>query len=216
MAKGSIGGVVATGRLYCGWFEANLPTQGRVWSRCGLTVWVVESLRSPRAALVCDYRLVMARKDITMTEPEMLEFLTSGHTLQVATIGGDGFPHVAPMWYTVEDGKVAFRSFTKSQKMVNLRRNPKLTVLVEAGDGYSELQGVMIKGTATLIEDRAFVLAMYGKLAAKYEMVGGARVELSPDELEEAFGRFAEKNTAVVVEPRRTVSWDHTKLGDAY
>lgn len=158
----------------------------------------------------------MARKDITMNETEVLDFLTSGHTLQVSTVGADGFPHVAPMWYTVEGGKVAFRSFTKSQKIVNLKRNPKLTVLVEAGDSYAELQGVMIKGEANLIGDRDFVLGMYGKLAAKYEMVGGARIELTPDELEEAFGRFAEKNTAVVVEPHRIISWDHTKLGGAY
>lgn len=158
----------------------------------------------------------MARKDITMTDAEVLEFLTSGHTLQVSTIGGDGFPHVAPMWYLVEDGKVAFRSFTKSQKIVNLSRNPKLTVLVETGASYAELRGVMIKGKANLIDDRAFVLAMYGKLAAKYEMVGGARIQLTADELEEAFGRFAEKNTAVVVQPHQVISWDHTKLAGAY
>ena len=158
----------------------------------------------------------MARKDITMTEAEQLAFLDAGHTLQVATVGADGFPHVAPMWFVVEDGKVAFRSFTKSQKIVNLTRNPSLTVLVEAGESYDELQGVMIKGTASLITDRQFVLSMYGRLASKYEMIGGARIELTDDELETAFGRFAEKNTAVVVEPAQIVSWDHTKLGGAY
>ncbi len=57
---------------------------------------------------------------------------------------------------------------------------------------------------------------MYGRLAAKYEMVGGARQELSPTDLEEAFGSFAEKNTAVIVEPHRVISWDHTKLGGSY
>jgi len=158
----------------------------------------------------------MARKDITMTDAEQLAFLNAGHTLQVATVGADGFPHVAPMWFVVEDGKVAFRSFTKSQKIVNLTRNPNLTVLVESGQSYEELQGVMIKGTASLITDRQFVLNMYGRLASKYEMIGGARIELTEDELETAFGRFAEKNTAVVVEPSQIVSWDHTKLGGAY
>jgi len=168
--------------------------------------------RQASAGLVADYRRDMARKDITMTEEEQLDFLTTGQTLQVATIGADGFPHVAPMWFMVEDGQVAFRSFTKSQKIVNLQRNPNLTVLVERGEAYDELQGVMIKGTARLIEDREFVLGIYGKLAAKYDMIDGARIELSPDELEAAFGRIAEKNTAVVVEPTRVISWDHTKL----
>lgn len=151
-----------------------------------------------------------------MTEAEQLEFLSAGHTLQVATVGADGFPHVAPMWFVIEDGKVVFRSFTKSQKIVNLKRNPSLTVLVETGRSYDELQGVMIKGTANLVTDRQFVLNMYGRLASKYEMIGGARIELTEDDLETAFGRFADKNTAVIVEPAKIITWDHTKLGGAY
>ncbi len=158
----------------------------------------------------------MARKDITMTDDEVLAFLEEATTLQVATIGQDGFPHVAPMWFVVEHGQVVFRSFTKSQKIVNLQRNPKLTVLAEAGHAYAELRGVMIKGEAKLIDDRDYVLGMYGKLAARYPMVDNTPRELSLDELEAAFGRFATKNTAVVVEPVRTISWDHRKLVGAY
>lgn len=158
----------------------------------------------------------MARKDITMSADEILSFLDQSATLQVATMGKDGFPHVAPMWFVVEDGKVVFRSFTKSQKIVNLHRNPKLTVLAEAGLAYDELRGVMIKGEAKLIDDRDYVLGLYGKLAARYPMVDSEPRELSLDELEGAFGRFATKNTAVVVEPMRTISWDHRKLGGAY
>jgi hypothetical protein len=120
------------------------------------------------------------------------------------------------MWYVVEGGKVAFRSFTKSQKIINLRRDPRITVLVETGDAYGELQGIMIRGTATLIDDPAFTLALYGRLAAKYGMVGDAPVVLDPAALEAAFGRFAPKNTSVIVEPNKITSWDHTKLGGAY
>ena len=158
----------------------------------------------------------MARKETTMNEAEILAFLDHGATLQVASIGPDGFPHVAPMWYVLEDGKVAFRSFSKSQKMLNLRRNPKLTVLHEEGLAYAELRGVMIKGTARLVDDRDFVLQMYGRLAAKYPMVGGERQVLDADALEAAFGRHAEKNTAVIVEPEKVISWDYRKLGGAY
>jgi PPOX class probable F420-dependent enzyme len=158
----------------------------------------------------------MARKDITMTGDETLAFLEAGHTLEVATIGKDGFPHVAPMWYVVEGGKVVFRSFTKSQKIVNLQRNPKLTVLVEQGLAYDDLQGVMIQGTATLVDDPAYVLEIYGRLSAKYAFVGDEPVALEGDALEAAFGRFAAKNTAVVVEPHKIVTWDHTKIGGGY
>lgn len=158
----------------------------------------------------------MARKDISLTDEEFAEFLERGHTLQVATIDGNGYPHLAPMWYVVRDGKIVFRSFTKSQKIVNLMRNPKLSVLLETGESYAELRGATIRGTASLVTDRTFVLDIYGALAAKYEMIGGRRQVLDAEGLEAAFGRFAEKNTAVVVEPERIATWDHTKLGGAY
>ncbi len=158
----------------------------------------------------------MARKDISLTDAELAGFLESGHTLQVASIDREGFPHLAPMWYVIRDGKIAFRSFTKSQKIVNLRRNPKISVLLESGEAYEELKGVMIRGTATLIDDRATVLSIYGAVAAKYPMVGGQTMKLDEHALEAAFGSYAEKNTAVVVEPVKTASWDHAKLGGAY
>lgn len=159
----------------------------------------------------------MARKDITMTEAEISEFLSGGaKVLQLATIGWDGSPHQAPMWFTTIENHIVFRSFTKSQKIVNLMRDPRLSVLVEQGHSYAELQGVMIQGTAKLVTDPAYVLKIYGALAARYPMVGDEPIEMDAPSLESAFGRFAAKNTAVIVEPTKTTTWDHTKLDGAY
>ncbi len=154
-----------------------------------------------------------------MSDDEVADFLESGETLIATTLGRDGHPHSAPMWFFVEDGLVRFRSFTKSQKIVNLRRDPRITVLVERGRAYAELQWLMIQGTARLIdgaEDPDLLLAAYGRLAARYPMVGNEPVEMDPDALEQTFRRFAAKNTLVIVEPTRTISVDHTKLGGAY
>jgi PPOX class probable F420-dependent enzyme len=159
----------------------------------------------------------MARKDITMTDTEVLAFLSEGaRVLQLATIGRDGGPHQAPMWFTMDEDRIVFRSFTKSQKIVNLMRDPRLSVLVEQGDAYAQLQGVMIQGTAKLVTDPAYVLKIYGRLAARYPMVGDEPIEMDEPSLENAFGRFAPKNTAVIVEPMKTTSWDHTKLASTY
>jgi PPOX class probable F420-dependent enzyme len=158
----------------------------------------------------------MARKDISMTAEEITAFLEETLVLDVATIGPDGWPHLAPMWFVIDDGMIVFRSFTRSQKIVNLQRNPHLTVLAESGDAYEELRGVMIKAEARLIDDPARVLAIYGRLAARYAMVGPEPVQLNEEELDAAFGRFAPKNTAVIVEPIKTVSWDHRKLDGGY
>lgn len=151
-----------------------------------------------------------------MTDDEVAAFLDQPHTLQVASIGADGYPHITPMWYVVDHGNVVFRSFSKSQKIVNLRRNPRLSVLAETGSSYAELRGVMIRGTARLVTDRAYVLQLYGRLAARYPFFGSHVVELDGEALEATFGRHAEKNTAVVVEPLKVASWDHTKLSGAY
>ena len=162
----------------------------------------------------------MARKNISFDGIEVAAFLEAGETLIVSTIGRDGVPHTAPMWYFVDDaGAIVFRSFTKSQKIVNLRRDPRLTVLVERGLAYAELQAVMITGEARLVDgadDPGYVLESYRRLAAKYPMVGPEPADLDDEALEQLFGRFAPKNTAVVVEPERITSWDHTKLGGGY
>jgi PPOX class probable F420-dependent enzyme len=158
----------------------------------------------------------MGRKDIAMTPEEAGDFLEAGRTLTVASIGAQGAPHLVPMFYIVQDGNPVFRSFTKSQKIVNLRRDPRVTVLVEKGEAYAELQGVLIEGLARLIDDPDYVLSLYGRLAAKYPVVGDHPVHLDHDQLQEAFGRYAPKNTAVVVEPTKVMSWDHRKLRGAY
>jgi len=151
-----------------------------------------------------------------MSDGERARYLEDGHTIVVGSVGRDGMPHLAPMWYVMQDGRIVFRSFTKSQKIVNLQRDPRITVLLESGEAYEELRGVMIRGRAVLIDDPAHTLRVYGLLAAKYAMVGGQPVTLDDDELEATFGRFASKNTSVVVEPERIASWDHTKLGGSY
>ncbi len=93
------------------------------------------------------------RDQIRMTEQEIAQFLAQGRTLSVATINPDGAPHLVAMWYALIDGKIAFWTYRKSQKAANLRRDPRLTCMLESGDAYEELRGVQIHGVARLIED---------------------------------------------------------------
>ncbi|NIR38058.1 MAG: pyridoxamine 5'-phosphate oxidase, partial [Actinobacteria bacterium] len=85
---------------------------------------------------------------------------------------------------------------TKSQRIVNLRRDPRVTALVETGVGYDELRGVMVRGTAVLEDDPVRVLDVYRRVLSK---ATGTAVD--PAGAEALFGRFAAKNTVVVVEP---------------
>lgn len=160
----------------------------------------------------------MARKDLSMTDEELVDFLSEGtKTLQVASNDHDGHPHLVPMWFLVKDGKVVFRSFTKSQKIVNLRRDPRLSVLVEEGVAYEELRGAMIKGEAKLVEDAGYCLDLYVGLANRYSFFPGIEPGATPEpEVREYFAAHAAKQTAVIVEPVEVTSWDYRKLSGGY
>ena len=150
------------------------------------------------------------RTSITMTDDEVRAYLDVQTVLNVATIGPSGHPHLVAMWFAVVDEHVAFWTFGKSQKVLNLRRDPKITCLVESGDTYSQLRGVELVGTARIVEDYDHVLRIGTAVGAKYS-VGAA----SDASMALAAGQ-ARKRLGIVVDVERVVSWDHTKLSGAY
>ena len=93
------------------------------------------------------------RSQITMTDAEVTAFLEQSRTINIATIGATGLPHVVAMWYGLIDGKVWFETKAKSQKAVNLKRDPRITCLVEDGLTYDSLRGVSLEGTAEIVDD---------------------------------------------------------------
>lgn len=149
------------------------------------------------------------RQLITMTDEEIQTFLQEQRTLQVATIDHDGYPHLVAMWYVLHDRQIAFWTYAKSQKAVNLRRDPRLTCLVESGQRYEELRGVQMKAQATLIDDRETV-QRYGE--AIFERYTGPLNDMTRS----LVAAQAAKRIVVLVNPVEIVSWDHHKLGGVY
>src|SRR5947209_20079555 len=92
-----------------------------------------------------------------MSDDEIHNFLEQERIVQVATIDHDGFPNLVAIWYVLINNEITFWTYAKSQKAVNLRRDSRLTCLVEAGAQYNELRGVQIKGRALIQDDRDFV-----------------------------------------------------------
>ena len=94
----------------------------------------------------------MSRRDqIKLTPDEQRELFDSERVVQVATLGPRGWPHVMPLWYVVRDGaggepELWVWTYAKSQKIKNLERDPRATLLVETGTEYTELRGVQIDG----------------------------------------------------------------------
>ena len=93
------------------------------------------------------------RDKIRMSDDEMWTFIEEQKSLQVATIGQDGMPHLSTLWFARYEGDIVFETYTKSQKIRNLERDPRITVLLEDGIVYDKLRGVMMQGTAELHTD---------------------------------------------------------------
>ncbi|MBK9295975.1 MAG: TIGR03618 family F420-dependent PPOX class oxidoreductase [Candidatus Microthrix sp.] len=151
------------------------------------------------------------RDQIRMTDEERAEFLGGRRTMQVATHGADGTIHLVAMWYGFDGERPAFETFARSQKVLNLRRNPNLTVLVEDGDTYETLRGVQIVGRAELIEEGdPRVIDIAESVVTRYIDTS------SPEEGRAVAEAMANKRAGVIIHADKIVTWDHTKLGGAY
>ena len=147
------------------------------------------------------------RDVVRLSEEEVTDFLGSSTKVQVATVGPEGEPHLTTLFYVVDDGKIAFWTYGRSQKILNLRRDPRISCLVEDGDDYFELRGVSITGRARLVEEYDEIHRIGTLVAARMadgEDLGAYGAELVTKQ--------AAKRVAVVVEPDKIASWDHRKM----
>lgn len=151
------------------------------------------------------------RDQIRMTDDDFWQFVESQKTVQVATLQRDGATHLMPLWFALQDGAIVLETFTKSQKVKNLERDPRITLLFEDGDEYAKLRGASVSARAELVqddEDRIHALHMRVLLRNT--------PEIPEDVLEKASRAMAPKKTAILVRPEKIVSWDHSKLDGIY
>jgi PPOX class probable F420-dependent enzyme len=148
------------------------------------------------------------RAQVRMTDEEVTSFLEQSRTATIATIGPGGFPHLVAMWYGLLDGKVCFETKAKSQKVVNLRREARISCSVEAGESYDQLRGLAIEGIATIIED-ASSDEYWAAAVSVFERYQGTYTE----QMRPAVEHMMHKRVVIRVDPVRVRSWDHRKLG---
>ena len=145
-----------------------------------------------------------------MSDEEITAFLEEERVAIVSSFGPRGWPHSMPLWYQVEDGHILAWTFRKSQKVKNLERDPRATVLVEAGyDSYGDLRGVMFECETVIHDDLDFVVEYAIGMTDRYLPEGA---EASPEVIE-AYRAQAPKRVVLEFTPVHTISWDHRKLG---
>jgi PPOX class probable F420-dependent enzyme len=146
------------------------------------------------------------RNQIEMTDGEIEQYLERSRTAIMVTNGPSGHPHAVAMWYGIVDGAIWFETKGKSQKAVNLRRDPKITCLIEDGHTYDTLRGVSFEGTAEIVEDPDALWAVGVNVWERYN--GPYTEEMKP-----LVEFMLHKRVAVRIDVTRTRSWDHRKLG---
>jgi PPOX class probable F420-dependent enzyme len=147
------------------------------------------------------------RGRIIMSESERRRFLQEERTLTCATIGPNGRPHLAPLWYLVDGEQLLCWTYAKSQKTRNLERDPRATVQVEAGRTYPELRGVLLECDVEIERDPERVLAAGVALATRH-------AGIQPDaETRDAIAGQSAKRVVLRFTPTGVASWDHRKLG---
>ena len=155
------------------------------------------------------------RNQIALTPAEREAFLHSGKTIVLCSTDHHGYPHPVAMWYAIEDdGTIVMTTYAKSQKAMNLRRDPRCSLLLETGPTYEELKGLLIRGRAVLDPDTEHVLDVLEKVHARGYF--GALPPGGTSTLREAMRAQASKRVALRIRPERVSSWDHRKLAGAY
>jgi PPOX class probable F420-dependent enzyme len=150
---------------------------------------------------------VNRRNQILLTPEEQAEFLRDARKVALATIDKDGFPHLVAMNFVALGGAILMTSYGKAQKVVNIRRNPKVAVMLERGRSYGELRGIMIRGDCEVIDDPQIVRDTMRAIRGR-DSTDPALVDIP--------AAVSSKRVVLKVTPKKTTSWDHSKLGGRY
>jgi PPOX class probable F420-dependent enzyme len=145
-----------------------------------------------------------------MEPAEAAAFLGEQRVVICATNGPRGWPHLMPLWYVVRDGELWAWTYTKSQKVKNLERDPRATLQVEDGEQYQELRGIMIEARTAIHRDQELVTDFGLELFERYGSATGG------DEFLEVVRAQASKRVALQFVQDRIATWDHGKLGGVY
>ena len=151
----------------------------------------------------------MARPDIAMTSEEIERFLLGPHVAVLSTIDGRGFPHSVGMYYDAAGTRIRMWPYAKSQKVRNIERNPACGVLIENGQPYDDLKGVLIRGRAEIVRDVDEVFELGRVIYERYFFPrSGIPFDEGPSD---GIAKQSQKRVSVVIAAERIASWDHAK-----
>jgi nitroimidazol reductase NimA-like FMN-containing flavoprotein (pyridoxamine 5'-phosphate oxidase superfamily) len=167
---------------------------------------------------------VSRREQIKMSDAALAAFLAEERTVTCATVGPRGWPHLMPLWYVLREtstGEPGPRiwawTYAASQKVLNLERDPRATIQVEAAEAYQELRGVMFECEVLIHRELEVVTELGEEILLRNSVPRDIEPPSElPPEVREVVGAQAVKRVGLEFVERRRATWDHRKLGGLY
>lgn len=155
--------------------------------------------------------------ELGLTSEELDELMTTSWNMRVATVGPGDRVNLTPLWFGWGGGRIYF--YCRGQKIVNLRRTPACTILVDRNERFPELQGAMFQGTAAVLEDAAAEAADPHLETVRWQMgtkYAGGHGEAAPAPGAPVRNDASARGRSwrwVAFTPDHLVTWDNHKLG---
>ena len=158
------------------------------------------------------------REQIRMTQKEIDSYLRSHCRITIISNSSNGYPHPMPMNYAItHDNYIEMTTYKKSQKVLNLERDKRATLLVETGDSYESLKSVLIQADSKVIDDWESTVKCMKACRSHANKVRGKNTTQEDDiAFDESSKRRSKKRLVLRFVPRHYISWDHSKLKGVY
>lgn len=153
-------------------------------------------------------------KKLALSDEQLEELMQSSWNLRIATVGPGDRINLTPMWFGWAEGKIFI--YGRGQKVVNIRRNPACSIIVDRNEKFPELQAAMFQGRARVLETAADEQSESGMAEVRRQMgvkYAGGHGEPAGAEATDNNATAAGKTARwIVFTPDRLVTWDNFKL----
>jgi PPOX class probable F420-dependent enzyme len=105
---------------------------------------------------------------MSLAEPRIQQLLGARDVVLLATVQPDGAPLAMPMWFLHDAATLTMISVAGTQKVKNLRRDPRVCVVAEGGSGGGDVRGVAVHGHAEFLADGPERRALAERFLEKY------------------------------------------------
>jgi len=146
---------------------------------------------------------------VRLSEEEAWALLAASHTGIVTTLRRDGWPVSLPVWFAVEGRAIYFRTPAKTKKVARLRRDDRVSFLVEGGLAWKELRAVVVTGRGRILEPGDETQRALDAIHAKYGRFRSERADMP----ERTRRYYADAFVVIRIDPVQPfLTWDNARL----